>query len=62
MGRVAMKRVIVEVPFHLKATDTIYNVGDIIEVSDKQLEKILAIRKDMVTVLADVKSNTKKRA
>lgn len=57
-----MKRCEVLIPFHLKATDTIYNVGDIIEVSDKQLEKILAIGKDMVSVLADVKPSTKKRA
>lgn len=57
-----MKRCEVLIPFHLKATDTIYNVGDIIEVSEKQLEKILAIRKDMVSVLADVKPSTKKRA
>lgn len=57
-----MKRCEVLIPFHLKATDTIYNVGDIIEVSEKQLEKILAIGKDMVSVLADVKPSTKKRA
>lgn len=57
-----MKRCEVLIPLHLKATDTIYEAGDIIEVSDKQLAKILEIRKDMVAVLEEVKPNTKKRA
>ena len=55
-----MKRCEVLIPFHLIATDTIHVPGDIIEVSDEQLAKILAIRTDMVSVLADVKPNTKK--
>ena len=55
-----MKRCEVLIPFHLIATDTIHVPGDIIEVSDEQLDKILAIRKDMVSVLAEVKPNTKK--
>lgn len=57
-----MKRCEVLIPFHLKATDTIYCQGDIIEVSEEQLSKILAIRNDMVSVLEDVKQNTKKKA
>ena len=55
-----MKRCEVLIPFHMIATDTIHVPGDIIEVSDEQLDKILAIRKDMVSVLAEVKPNTKK--
>lgn len=50
-----MKRCEVLVPFHLKATDTIYVPGDIIEVSDAQLAKINAISANMVTVLGEVK-------
>lgn len=55
-----MKRCEVLIPFHMIATDTIHVPGDIIEVSEEQLAKIQAIRKDMVTVLADVKPKTKK--
>ena len=55
-----MKLCKVLIPFHMIATDTIHVPGDIIEVSDEQLDKILAIRKDMVSVLAEVKPNTKK--
>ena len=57
-----MKRCEVLIPFHMIATDTIHVPGDIIEVSDKQLAKILAIHRKMVVVLEDVKPNTKKRA
>ena len=55
-----MKRCEVLIPFHLIATDTIHLPGDIIEVSEEQLDKILGIRKDMVSVLADVKPKIKK--
>ena len=54
-----MKRCEVLIPFHLKATDTIHVPGDIIEVSEEQLAKILDIRKDMVSVLEDVKPKKK---
>ena len=57
-----MKRCEVLIPFHMIATDTIHVPGDIIEVSDKQLERILAIHRKMVVVLEDVKPVTKKRA
>lgn len=50
-----MKRCEVMIPFHLKATDTIYVPGDIIEVSDAQLAMINAIDARMVKVLGDVK-------
>ena len=50
-----MKRCEVLVPFHLKATDTVYVPGDIIEVSDAQLAKIEAISRNMVSVLGEVK-------
>jgi hypothetical protein len=55
-----MKRCEVLIPFHMKATDTIHVPGDIIEVSEEQLAKILDIRKDMVAVLEDVKPKSKK--
>lgn len=50
-----MKRCEVLIPFHLKATDTIYVPDDIIEVSEEQLAKIKAIDENMVKVLGDVK-------
>ena len=55
-----MKRCEVLIPFHMIATDTIHVPGDIIEVSDEQLAKIQSIRKDMVSVLEDVKPTPKK--
>lgn len=55
-----MKRCEVLIPFHMISTDTIHVPGDIIEVSEKQLAKIQAIRKDMVSVLEDVKPAPKK--
>ena len=55
-----MKRCEVLIPFHMIATDTIHVPGDIIEVSEAQLAKIQSIRKDMVSVLADVKPKAKK--
>ena len=59
-----MKRCKVLIPFHMIATNTDHVPGDIIEVSEEQLAKIQAIRKDMVSVLADVKpkKKTKKSA
>ena len=56
-----MKSCKVLIPFHLKATDTIYVPDDVIEVSDEQLASIQAIRKDMVEVLADVKNEKTKQ-
>jgi hypothetical protein len=56
-----MKRCKVLIPFHLKATDTIHVPGDEIEVSEEQLAKIQAIRKDMVEVLAEVKKKKTKK-
>ena len=49
-----MKRCEVLIPFHMKATDTIHNPGDIIEVSEEQLAKIRAAHVNMVAVLGDV--------
>ena len=56
-----MKRCKVLIPFHLKATDTIYEPDDVIEVSEEQLAKIQSIRKDMVEVLAEVKKKKTKK-
>lgn len=49
-----MKRVEVMIPFHMSATNTDHVPGDIIEVSEETLAKILAINVNMVTVLGDV--------
>ena len=49
-----MKRVKVEIPFHMIATDTDHNPGDIIEVSEEQLAKICSVNINMVSVLGDV--------
>lgn len=49
-----MKRIEVLIPFHMIATNTDHNPGDIIEVSDEQLAKIRAVNINMVSVLADV--------
>lgn len=48
-----MKRIEVLIPFHMIATNTDHNPGDIIEVSDEQLAKIRAVNINMVSVLAD---------
>lgn len=53
-----MKRCEVQIPFHLKATDTIYVPGDTVSVSDEQLAKILAINKNMVIVLGEEPEET----
>ena len=57
-----MKRCKVIIPFHLKATDTIYVPGDIIEVSEEQLAKIKAIDENMVSVLGDCEAAEKPKA
>ena len=49
-----MKRVKVEIPFHMIATDTDHVPGDVIEVSEEQLARIRAVNVNMVSVLADV--------
>lgn len=53
-----MKRCEVRIPFHLKATDTIYVPGDTVLVSDEQLAKIQAINKNMVVVLGEEPEET----
>ena len=55
-----MKRCEVLIPLHLKATDTFYVPGDIIEVSDAQLAKIRAINVNMVLVLGEAEKPKKK--
>ena len=49
-----MKRVKVLIPFHMIATNTNHNPGDVIEVSEEQLAKIRTVNVNMVDVLADV--------
>lgn len=49
-----MKRVKVEIPFHMIATNTDHVPGDVIEVSEEQLARIRAVNVNMVSVLADV--------
>lgn len=56
-----MKRCKVLIPFHMKATDTIYVPGDEIEVSEEQLANIQSIHKDMVEVMAEVKKKKTKK-
>lgn len=46
-----MNRCEVLIPFHMIATDTDHNIGDIIEVSDEQLAAIRAVNVNMVLVL-----------
>ena len=48
-----MKRVKVLIAFHMIATDTDHEPGDVIEVSEEQLAKIRAVNVNMVDVLAD---------
>lgn len=55
-----MKSIEVLVPFHLKATDKTYRIGDVIEVSDEQLAKIQTLGKNMVKVLAEVEEKPKR--
>lgn len=49
-----MKRVKVEIPFHMIATNTDHVPGDVIEVSEEQLARIRAVNVNMVSVLVDV--------
>lgn len=49
-----MKRVKVEIPFHLIATNTVHVPGDVIEVSEEQLARIKTVNINMVSVLGDV--------
>ena len=49
-----MKRVKVEIPFHMIATNTVHVPGDVIEVSEEQLARIRAVNINMVSVLGDV--------
>lgn len=55
-----MKRVKVEIPFHMIATDTDHVPGDVIEVSEEQLARIRAVNVNMVSVLADVEETAPK--
>lgn len=48
-----MKRVRVLIPFHMLATDTDHDPGEVIEVSEEQLTSIRAVNVNMVEVLAD---------
>lgn len=57
-----MKRVEVNIPFHLSATDTDHNPGDIIEVSEDTLARIQSINVNMVFVLGDVEEKPKAKA
>lgn len=57
-----MKRVEVNIPFHMSATDTDYVQGDIIEVSEETLAKIQSINANMVFVLGDVEKKPKAKA
>lgn len=56
-----MKRVKVEIPFHLIATNTDLVPGDEIEVSEEQLARIQAVDKRLVAVLGDVKEAKPKK-
>ena len=49
-----MKRVEVNIPFHMSATDTDHVPGGIIEVSEETLARIQSINVNMVFVLGDV--------
>ena len=49
-----MKKVRVEIPFHLGETDTDYVPNDIIVVTEEALAKIKAVNVNMVSVLGDV--------
>lgn len=55
-----MKRVEVLIPFHRSLTDTDQIVGDVITVSDEELNRIKAVNINMVSVIGEVKKRTKK--
>jgi len=55
-----MKRVEVLIPFHRSLTDTDQIVGDVITVSDEELNRIKAVNINMVAVIGEVKKRTKK--
>lgn len=53
-----MKRVRVLIPFHMLATDTDHDPGEVIEVSEEQLTKIRAVNVNMVEVMGEVEEAT----
>lgn len=55
-----MKRVRVEIPFHLKATKTDHKPGDILTVDEETLARIQAVNINMVTVLCEAKRKARK--
>ncbi len=57
-----MKRVIVNIPFHISASNTDCVPNDIINVTDEQLAKIKSLNVNMVTVLGEVEEETKPKA
>ena len=57
-----MVRIKVEVPFYLIATETHLVPGDVIEVSEEQLEKIQAVDAKLVTVIGEVEKPKKTKA
>lgn len=55
-----MKSIEVLAPFHLKATNKVYRIGDVIEVTDDQFASIQKLGKNMVKFLAEVEEKPKK--
>ena len=49
-----MKRVKVEIPFHMNATGKDHVPGDVIDVDIETLDRIRAVNVNMVSVLSDV--------
>ena len=54
-----MKKVRVEIPFHMSATKTDHIPGDIIEVAEETLAKICEVNINMVSVLGDAEEKPK---
>ncbi len=56
-----MLRVKVELPFHRKETDALVGQGDVIVVSEEELQRIKAINVNMVSVLGEAPQPRKRK-
>ena len=57
-----MLRVEVEIPFHRRETDTDCDRGDVIEVSEEELARILAVNVNMVSVVGEAEKPKRRKS
>lgn len=57
-----MKKVLVNIPFHISASNKDCVPGDIVNLSDEQIRKAKSLNVNMITVLGEVEEETKPKA